>query len=72
MFHILVTDDDKNTRLYFKAILERAGYTVTTAKDGEEALAVMDREYIDLVVLDVLLTLHEQHYQVCMLILMFL
>ncbi|MBP3401937.1 MAG: response regulator transcription factor [Clostridia bacterium] len=55
MFHILVTDDDKNTRLYFKAILERAGYTVTTAKDGEEALAVMDREYIDLVVLDVMM-----------------
>ncbi len=55
MFHILVTDDDKNTRLYFKAILERAGYTVTTAKDGEEALAALDSEYIDLVVLDVMM-----------------
>ncbi|MBE6531272.1 MAG: response regulator transcription factor [Ruminococcaceae bacterium] len=55
MFHILVADDDKNTRLYFKALLNREGYTVTTANDGEEALRVMDREHIDLIVLDVMM-----------------
>ena len=52
MFHILVADDDKNTRRLMQAVLEGDGYTVTTACDGEEALAVMDREHIDLVVLD--------------------
>ena len=55
MFHILVVDDDKNTRLYFQAVLENAGYTVTTATDGEDALQVMDRQHIDLVVLDVMM-----------------
>ncbi len=55
MFHILVVDDDKNTRLYFCAILENAGYTVSMAADGEQALAVFEREHIDLVVLDVMM-----------------
>ena len=55
MFHILVVDDDKNTRLYYRAVLEKAGYTVTTASDGVEALDAMDREHIDLVVLDVMM-----------------
>ena len=56
MFHILAVDDDKNTRLYLKAVLEGAGYTVTVAENGEAALEVMDREHIDLVVLDIMMT----------------
>jgi DNA-binding response OmpR family regulator len=55
MFHILVVDDDKNTRLLFRAVLEDAGYTVSAAENGEEALAVLDREHVDLVVLDVMM-----------------
>ena len=55
MFHILVVDDDKNTRRLLRAVLETANYTVTTANDGEEALAVMDREHVDLVVLDIMM-----------------
>lgn len=55
MFHILVVDDDKNTRRYISAVLEAENYTVTAASDGEEAMKVMDREYIDLVVLDIMM-----------------
>ena len=55
VFHILVVDDDKNTRRLFRAVLEEDGYTVSTAENGEEALFVMDREHIDLVVLDVMM-----------------
>lgn len=55
MFHILVVDDDKNTRLFFKAVLEGSGYTVFTAGNGEEALEVLDKEHIDLAVLDVMM-----------------
>ena len=55
MFHILVVDDDKNTRLLFRAVLENAGYTVSAASDGAEALALMDSEHIDLVVLDIMM-----------------
>lgn len=55
MFRILVVDDDKNTRMLFRAVLEGENYLVSTASNGEEALSVMDREHIDLVVLDVMM-----------------
>jgi DNA-binding response OmpR family regulator len=55
MFHILVVDDDKNTRMYFQALLEANGYTATVAKDGVEALSMMDRTHVDLVVLDIMM-----------------
>ncbi len=55
MFHILVVDDDKNTRMYFQAVLERDGYTSSVAKNGEEALDILSKEHIDLVVLDIMM-----------------
>ena len=55
MINILVVDDDKNTRLLFKAVLEAEGYTIFTAVNGEDALSLMDREHIDLVVLDIMM-----------------
>lgn len=55
MFHILVVDDDKSTRKLLKAVLAHENYTVFTAQNGEEALQVMDREHIDLVVLDIMM-----------------
>ncbi|MBE5783642.1 MAG: response regulator transcription factor [Clostridiales bacterium] len=55
MRNILVVDDDRNTRLLMQAVLEAQHYTVFLAGDGEEALQVMDREHIDLVVLDVMM-----------------
>ena len=55
MFQILVVDDDRNTRLLLRAVLQAANYTVFTAENGEDALEVMDREHIDLVVLDVMM-----------------
>ncbi len=55
MFCILVVDDDKNTRLLMRAVLEQEHYTVITAENGNEALQIMDREHIDLVVLDVMM-----------------
>jgi DNA-binding response OmpR family regulator len=55
VFHILVVDDDKNTRMYFEAVLTNNNYTVTVAKNGEEALDIMDKKHIDLVVLDIMM-----------------
>ena len=55
MFHILVVDDDKNTRRLFRAVLEAEGYTVTTAENGQEALKILDKEHIDLAVLDIMM-----------------
>ncbi len=55
MFHILVVDDDKNTRRLLKAVLEAENYTVSTAENGVEALEVMDHEHVDLVILDIMM-----------------
>ena len=55
MFQILVVDDDKNTRMLLKAVLQAENYTVFTAENGEDALRVMDKEHIDLVVLDIMM-----------------
>ena len=55
MFQILVVDDDRNTRLLLRAVLQAENYTVFTAENGEDALEVMDKEHIDLVVLDVMM-----------------
>ena len=55
MFRILVADDDKNTRMLLKAVLEAENYTVITAENGEEALHIIDNSHIDLVVPDVMM-----------------
>ena len=55
MFHILVVDDDTNTRILMRAVLEGAGYAVSLAEDGLAALAVLDKTHIDLVVLDIMM-----------------
>ena len=55
MFRILVVDDDKNTRFFIKEALTLEGYEVFTAENGEEALEVYDKEYIDLVIVDIMM-----------------
>ena len=55
MFQILVVEDDRNTRRLLQAVLESAGYQVVTADDGQSALEVMDRQHVDLAVLDVMM-----------------
>ena len=55
MFHILVVDDDKNTRRLMQAVLQADGYGVSLAENGETALALLEREQIDLVVLDIMM-----------------
>ena len=55
MFHILVADDEKHTRMLLRAVLESENYTVSTAENGEQALELLDREHIDLVILDVMM-----------------
>jgi DNA-binding response OmpR family regulator len=52
---ILVVDDDPIYLKSSRAVLESHGYQVDTAQDGSEALAIMDREKPDLVILDVMM-----------------
>lgn len=52
---VLVVDDDKEIVRILRAYLEKAGYTVLIAYDGETALHVIRSDRPDLVVLDLML-----------------
>jgi two-component system response regulator MprA len=53
--HVLVVDDDPRMLSMMRRVLEVDGYAVTVALEGNEALEVMRRDAIDLVILDVML-----------------
>jgi DNA-binding response OmpR family regulator len=53
--HILTVDDETNIRRLLQVNLQRAGYRVTMASDGVEALESIALERPDLVVLDVMM-----------------
>ena len=55
MFKILVVEDDKNLRKLIVTCLEKASYTVFETHNGEEALDLMDKEYVDLIVTDIMM-----------------
>lgn len=52
---VLVTEDDADLRGVLTASLTRNGHRVLQAGDGAEALAAIDREHVDLLVLDLLM-----------------
>jgi CheY-like chemotaxis protein/anti-sigma regulatory factor (Ser/Thr protein kinase) len=52
MKNVLVVDDDRVTRHLLRSVLEQAGYRITTAADGSEALEEA-RKAPDLILLDV-------------------
>ncbi|HYQ17538.1 MAG TPA: sigma-54 dependent transcriptional regulator [Polyangiaceae bacterium] len=49
---ILVVDDEPNLRRVLSAQLERDGYDVHAAEDGEQALTILKEHHIDLVITD--------------------
>ena len=55
MFSILVVEDNADMRELFCTVLTDGGYRAIPAADGQEALEVMERQYIDLIVADVMM-----------------
>jgi two-component system response regulator PilR (NtrC family) len=49
---ILVVDDERGLREVLSIMLKRAGYVVTEASDGEEAIGQINKEIFDLVITD--------------------
>ncbi|MEM3873897.1 MAG: response regulator [Candidatus Bathyarchaeia archaeon] len=49
---ILVVDDDESVRKILKTVLEYVGYTVNTAKTGEEALKIAKARHPNLTLVD--------------------
>lgn len=52
---LLIVDDEVDLLAELKPLLERSGYAVVTAIDGEQALAQVEKARPDLIVLDVMM-----------------
>ena len=61
---VLVADDEPNIVISLEYLLKREGYTVTVAKDGQEALDAIALELPDLVLLDVMMP-KKSGFEVC-------
>jgi len=59
--HVLVVEDNQLSRDLANAVLSSAGYSVVVAQDGAEALMVLGRERVDLMLLDIDLPFIDGH-----------
>ncbi len=55
MMRILIAEDDVELRQLFYRVLTKNGYTAVCVSNGQEALDVLDREYIDLIISDIMM-----------------
>ena len=55
MFQILVVEDDASLRRLMVAALKQNGYEAFTANDGVEALDVLEKTNIDLIISDIMM-----------------
>lgn len=55
MFTILVVEDDRELRQLFNRVLTQNGYFVREAENGKEALDVLEQEYVDLIISDIMM-----------------
>ena len=61
---ILIADDEPNIVISLEYLLQREGYAVVVARDGQEALDAIARERPALVLLDVMMP-HKTGFEVC-------
>lgn len=52
--NILILEDQKTMREILAEYIKTAGYTVYEAEDGQQAIDILDKEYISLAVLDIM------------------
>ncbi|QQR70079.1 MAG: response regulator [Alphaproteobacteria bacterium] len=55
MARILVAEDEPSVRAFITRCLDRAGYQVTTACDGQQALTLLTRNTYDLLLTDIVM-----------------
>ena len=55
MFKVLVVEDDRDLRQLFARVLQRSGYETLEAGDGQQALEVLEREYVDVIISDIMM-----------------
>jgi CheY-like chemotaxis protein len=65
MKRILVVDDDSDYQMICEMILKGAGYQVAQAFDGRQAIAALERDRPDLILLDVMMSSVLEGVEVC-------
>ncbi|MBT9392495.1 response regulator [Hymenobacter sp. NST-14] len=62
--HILIVDDEPNIVMSLEFLMRKAGYRVSIARNGTEALEAVDQTAFDVVILDIMMP-DVDGYQVC-------
>lgn len=55
MFKILVIEDNKNLRKLMATYLKKNNYEPLEAEDGEQALDILDKNHVDLIITDIMM-----------------
>ena len=55
MFQILIAEDDAQLRQMFCRVLTRSGFAPIPVADGQEALEVLEKDFVDLIVSDIMM-----------------
>lgn len=55
VFNVLLVEDDIKLRQLFCTVLTKSGYRTIGAGDGAEALEIIDKEYIDIIISDIMM-----------------
>ncbi|MBW3469159.1 response regulator transcription factor [Arthrospiribacter ruber] len=64
MNKILIVDDEPNILLSLEFLFKKEGYKVYIARDGEEAMGIIDENIPELVILDIMMP-KVDGYEVC-------
>jgi CheY-like chemotaxis protein len=62
--HVLIVDDDTDFITISKLVLEKHGYEVTTASNGDECLQKIESKKPDLIILDMIMTRPDEGFDV--------
>lgn len=55
MINILIVEDNSNIRKLYRSYLEKSGYFVLEANDGQDALKILEHNTINLMIVDVMM-----------------
>src|SRR6266480_5822383 len=62
---ILMVDDDPSLVKMISFLLKDEGYEVVTATSGMEALQILQQQWVDMVILDVMLPRGQDGFEIC-------
>jgi len=64
MKKVLIVDDEPNIIMSLEFLIKKNGYEVFIARDGSEALTIIDNELPNIVILDIMMPMVDG-YEVC-------